>query len=190
FVTETERLSPRQRALGRRWPRASLLLAPLLPGRSRGLAFVLGYGVLVWAVADLCWVGGASPIDPQLERLRLFVAAYGVTYLPLAKVLRGLLPETLAGSYAARVLLPLLVILCAAVPALFDALLAGGLHGWHVGHVLNPFYTLEQFVFERRNSDDVLVGLGVFAVALLAVQLPGLVRAFGEVLALRRAAAR
>jgi hypothetical protein len=192
FVTETERLSPRQRALGRRWPRASLLLAPLLPGRSRGLAFVLGYGALVWGAAELCRARAPSPAPSPIlfehERALTFIAAYVVIYLSLTKLLRGLLPETLAASYAARVLLPLLMILCCAAPALLDALFAGGVHGWHVGHVLDPFYTLEQFGVSGRNSDDVLIGLGLFAAALLAVQLPGLVRAFGEVLALRRAA--
>jgi len=70
------------------------------------------------------------------------------------------------------------------------SLFAGGVNAWHVGHVLDPFFTLATFDGSRRNSDDVLVGLGVFAVTLLALQLPGVVRAFGEVLALRRAPAR
>jgi hypothetical protein len=191
FVTEIERLSPRQRALGRRWPRWSLLTAPLLPGRGRALAFLLAFGAALWVAAELCRAGSGKPRDGERERVLLFLAVYVVIYLSLTKLLRGLLPETLAGSYAARVVLPVLLILCCVVPVLLDTLFAGGVHGWHVGHALDPFYTLEEFGFSRRSSgDDVLVGLGLFAGALLCVQVPSLARAFGEVLALRPAAER
>jgi hypothetical protein len=195
MVTEQRELSPRVRAHVPRSPLLALLAAPFLPGRDRGLlCFLLFVGVLAGTVA-LAWpapTGTMFDVAASLWRLGALTIAYGVVYLWLGHALRGRLPATVQASQAARVMLPLMLLLFVVLPILIDVLLLGGVRGWHPLHVMDPFWTIDHFV--GPGADRMQVGLVATAALVVAVvvSFPAIVRGVNEVLAAsaaRRAAA-
>lgn len=145
---------------------------------------MLGWFALLLLVCASFLSGGGRQDDAW--RMLAFVIAYAVIYLSLVKMVRSRLPETAVFNHATRFLFPFLLAVCCLVPLLFDALLANGVRGWHVGHALNPFYTMYRFVDRRgAGADDVVLGLSIFAAALLLLQAPSLAAGIREVLALR-----
>lgn len=178
-ATETRALSPRVRAHVPRHPLLALLMAPLLPGRDRGMLFhllmlaVLGGGVLVvrqmfigsvWSRGfGVVWTGSA---------------AYVLFYLSVGKALRARLPESLVGSNWARAIVPLLVVAACLLPLLVDVLLRGSVGQWHAAHALNPFWTIAN----AERSDDAAIPFGIALAVLAALQLPSAVRGVREVL--------
>jgi hypothetical protein len=186
MLTETARLSPRHAAFVPTNRTLAVLLAPLLPGRHRGLLFLLGYFVLIAGVGAGCLAFAPRPVSLFGWRFAAFTMVYLVIYLSLGKLLRRLLPETLVGSNASRALLPLLPILGCGVPALCDALVGGGIRRWHPGHALNPFWTMDDYV-GRSGGDQILVWLAIVAAVLLGLQLPAVLKSLGEVAAAARA---
>jgi hypothetical protein len=184
MVTEQRTLSPRTRSVVPADAVRSLLLAPLLPGRDRGFLCLLVYLAVVAAVAGAMWSASAGPavrFAEEILRAGAFVLAYTLIYLSLGKALRAVLPTTMLGTHAARIAIPLLLFVCCLAPFLFDVLLRGGPRNWHPGHALNPFWTIERFGFRDR-GDEVLIGLGVAAAALVAMHLPSLAAGVREVL--------
>jgi hypothetical protein len=182
FVTENARLSPRQRRMVPRSLPLALAIAPLLPGRDRGLLFLVAWLALLGAIVLAIGRGTASASTYHSMRMvQGFLAVYVLVFLMLTRLCRGRLPETLQGSMAARFLLPLLLLLTCGAPALLDALASGGIVRWHVGHALNPFFTMAEFVDHRGRGADVLAGLSMFAVGLFVLLLPQLARSVTEV---------
>ena len=206
FVTEPSGLSPRQRALLPRSKVLRLLMLPFLPGRDRGLVFLLLVFASLWLWVWLNWPQLTVPAgaDPQTQaaarRMAFgfgsasaenqlwmgmgFLAVYTLVFLMLTKLLRGLLPEVSRSGHAARVMLPLLLLFCMLLPSLLDVMVAGSVRRWHVGHVLNPFWTYDEF-WDRSQGWDVLLGLSVFAGVLLLLNLRGVWRSVTELLSAR-----
>ncbi|MCU0866839.1 MAG: hypothetical protein MUC36_23890, partial [Planctomycetes bacterium] len=127
-----------------------------------------------------------------LWRVWVLTIAYGAVYLWLGHLLRGRLPATVQASQAARVMLPLLLLLFVVLPILFDVLVLGGVRGWHPLHVMDPFWTINHCL--GPGADGMQVGLVATAalVAAVVVSFPSIVRGVNEVLAAsaaRRAAA-
>lgn len=180
MVGETERLSPRVREKAPRRPLAALLLAPLLPGRGRGLLFALAFQVLVIGIAAAwLWIGGMG--FRRDWRLLGFVVCYVAIYLGLTKLVRGLLPETALAGMATRVIAPAWLILGCAVPAIFDGVLGGGIGAWHPGHLLNPFWTIDRFA-RPGNGAEALGLLAALALLVVLPQLGSMLRGVTEVI--------
>ncbi|MEC7725031.1 MAG: hypothetical protein VYD05_05935, partial [Planctomycetota bacterium] len=166
-----------------------VVCSPLLPGRDRGSLCYAVYSAVISGIAyafwprendRLGWISAAAQVG-------VMIVAYGLLYLCAGRWLRGRLPETVQGSQAGRVALPLLLFACIVVPLLVDGLSHGYVSAWHLGHVLNPFWTTAYVVDEGRwdaAQPWVLAAIGV----ALAAQLPGWIRGVREVL--RASAAR
>ena len=114
-------------------------------------------------------------------RLGLFIGAYCVIYLSLGKLLRSRLPRAVQGNYLARAAVPLALIAFSLLPVLFDVLVQGRVYDWHLGHALDPFWTIGEHAFDE-DEFIVLPILLAFAGVLLLVQLPGMLGSVGEVL--------
>lgn len=191
MLTEQRSLSPRVRAHVPRSGFLAGLQAPLLPGRDRGSACLLAYFVVLALVAFVCWPPVASTrlLSPRwFAHLAGLALCYGLLYLTLGKALRNRLPETVAGSLAARFLVPVMVVLGCLLPVLFDVLVIGEVDSWHPGHLLNPFWTIERAARDTGFTIRYMVwAIGGFC---LAVQLVAAFSGVHEVLSASRAKRR
>ncbi|MCB9876360.1 MAG: hypothetical protein H6835_02070 [Planctomycetes bacterium] len=191
MVTEQRGLSPRVRAHAPAAPALALPATVLLPGRDRGLLCYTVYAVALLLVGMLGWPAWGSSTEAKLlGRSGLMVLVYGLVYLSIGRWLRGRLADNLQGNHIARVMLPLLLFLCIVLPVVFDLLVSDRVRGWHLGHVMNPFWTIDQFVGDRwPRAVPVLIAV---AVLMFVLQLPIAGRALREVtaaIAARRARA-
>lgn len=185
MVTEQAGLSPRVKAHVPKNRVLAVLAIPLLPGRHRGmLCYLLVAGVL-GSMSFTVWPTGSS-FSVEAGRIGLFVAAYSVIYLSIGKWVRSKLPPSVQGNHLARFAIPVLVFLFCIVPVLVDVFVRGGVREWHVGHAMNPFWTIAESAFRSR-GEEVLMGVGIAAAVCLALQLPSMIGASREVL---RASAR
>ncbi|MBL9077741.1 MAG: hypothetical protein JNL08_09565 [Planctomycetes bacterium] len=202
FWTEQKALSPRVRAHVPQQPLLALLAAPFLPGRDRGALCLLLYFALLAVPAALCWpVPGAHTFAPGImvadERLGLLrmaamTAAYAVIYLSIAKGLRSTMPAAVTGNHLARFVLPVVLLLFVLAPVLIDVLTRGGVRSWHIGHVMNPFWTIERFAW-RPERGPVVGGLVGVAGLCVLLQVRSMLHGLREVQAAsaqRRAALR
>ncbi|MFO1031814.1 MAG: hypothetical protein U1F60_12090, partial [Planctomycetota bacterium] len=81
-----------------------------------------------------------------------------------------------------RFLVPVLLLAASVLPILIDVFSFGEVAYWHVGHVLDPFFTVVEFTLRR----DEHAGYWVLLAALLGVQVlsvPAWWRGVHEVLA-------
>jgi hypothetical protein len=160
---------------------------------------LLLYFLLLGGLGAACWPSSTYALfAPGVRitnfplgvlRMSVFAAGYGVIYLSLGKWLRGRLPAALVGNHLARFLLPLVLLAFLLVPMLIDVFTRGSVDGWHAGHAMNPFWTIERFAFHPDRGPMLAVVLGVAGVCL-TLQGRGLVAGLREVLAaagLRRA---
>jgi len=189
MVTEQQRLSPRVHAHVPANGGVALLCSPLLPGRDRGLLCFAIYFLLLGCVALLFWPSGgpafSARIIRDMGRAAWLVSTYALVYLSIGRWLRHRLPETVQGSQAGRFLLPLILFLCCVVPLLIDSFVWAGVDEWHLGHVMNPFWTVARFLGDDwPDAVPVLTGVLVLG-ALLA--LPTFVRGVHEVTAASKA---
>jgi ABC-type transport system involved in cytochrome c biogenesis permease component len=188
MVTELRDLSPRVRAHVPRHPVLALLVAPLLPGRDRGLLCGVLFALLIGSLGALFYTppppssGGFSfDFASAFWRATWVTFAYMFFFYGLVRTLRGRLPETLGGNHGARFLAPLLVLLGIVLPLLFDGLVRGRVDDWHVGHLLNPFWTIATAV--DRGDDEVRTLVMLVGGLVLLLQAPALLRGVREVLA-------
>lgn len=188
MVTEQRDLSPRVRSHVPRSRGLALLVAPFLPGRDRGHLCVALYLVLLGGLIAALWPTGLAvrSMDSGWRQCSLIVG-YGLLFLGIGRFVRDRLPSTLAGNHIGRVVLPVLLIAAMVVPMLIDVFTQGSVRGWHVGHALNPFWTIFHFGFDRGDRDGFGMLLAVLALAVL-LQVPSWLRGVREVL--RAAAAR
>ncbi|HEB52823.1 MAG TPA: hypothetical protein ENI87_06175 [bacterium] len=187
MVTEQGRMSPRVDAHVPKAGWRALLLAPLLPGRDRGALCLLLFHVLLVAIAVAFWpLASVRRWHPAavLPRVGAMTMAYVWVYLGLLRWLRARLPENVRGSQAARVLLPAMLFLFCVAPLLVDAIVRGGPDEWHLGHVMNPFWTIAEFAGQDKTELFPTV-YAVIGLALLP-QLPAFVRGLREVSAASR----
>ncbi len=183
LTTEQHRLSPRVRAHVPRSRLSALVVAPLLPGRDRGMLCLVLFFVLLGAVSVAIWpaAGGFTRMNRMFAVLTGCAASYAMIFLSLAKWTRGHLPATVQGNHLARFLVPILILAGSVLPLLFDVLVNGHVREWHWGHVLNPFWT----------AAEATGGSGAWMRAPLwwaggicaALQVPSLLRGVREVLA-------
>ncbi|MGK0300622.1 MAG: hypothetical protein ACI89X_001495 [Planctomycetota bacterium] len=184
MITEQKKLSPRvwahvpaNRSLAR-------LMTPLLPGRDRGLVCFLIYASLLMVLAYLFWptsrAGFLSGASRYLSNAGLMALTYGVIYLSIGRWVRDRLPDTLQGNHAGRFLLPVLAFLFCVVPLLIDVIARGHLDSWHVGHIMNPVWTIREFVGGTR-WDEAWPIVWMVLVGVTLLQIPVLLRAFREV---------
>lgn len=186
MVTEQRDLSPRVRAHVPRSPLLAVLTAPFLPGRNRGALCVVLYLLVVGAVVMLWWpVGSKRTFIQGAARMVAMTGAYAVIYLALGRWLRGWLPPTVMGNHLARFLLPMLLLVCCVAPLLLDVFVQGRVRGWHIGHVMNPFLTIDEFMSSSRRG-TIVNGLLIAASVAVALQLPALLGGVREVLAAAR----
>lgn len=186
MVTEQRELSPRVRAHVPQNQLAALAMVPLLPGRDRGMAAVLLYFAVLGGIHALAWRLLAVPafgvMAARGAQLSLWAGVYGLAWVSIAKLLRSRLPATVQGNYIARFLMPVLFVVGMLAPVLLDVFTQGRVRGWHVGHVVNPFWTIDHCVFRSGpalgTSSLLLVGIG-----LVVLQIPACVRGIREVLA-------
>lgn len=183
YVTEQDVLSPRVRAHVPKNALLAVLAAPFLPGRHRGYLAYLLQVAWIAAFAFLLWPA-AGRMPTEGEHFAIGVACYGVIYLALGKAVRGLLPASTQGNHLGRFAVPFLIFLFCVLPVMFDVL-TGGVHQWHIGHVLNPFWTLAEIV-DRHRHIATLQGLGILAGIALLLQVRSLVGGVTEVLAAAR----
>ena len=181
MVTEQREFSPRVRSHVPASSVRALLLTPLLPGRDRGLLCFTMFALFVMAIGLLFWPAASGPysISRFAGRLGLMAMAYGLVYLGIGRWLRGLLPDTLQASQAGRVVLPVLLFLSMVLPVLVDALTRGEVDEWHIGHVMNPIWTISHFLDSRwPTATPVVVGV---LIGGTAIQLPVWLRGAREV---------
>lgn len=184
WVTEPRELSPRVRTLVPRRSVLALLAAPFLPGSDRGLLFML----VLWAVGAagmflLPALVGRVP-HGSTTRFVLLVIPYVIIYAVTMRILRGNGPGARPRMRALLLTSLLLVGACVA-PLLFDLFAYGSLDHWHMGHVLNPFFTIGDFAW--RGNDTLTVVLWILAAVLLATRVPGMIRGVREVMEASRA---
>jgi len=185
MVTEQRGLSPRVKAHVPRNPVLAMLTIPLLPGRHRGfLCYLLVAGVL-GLTAFLIWPSGSRLAD-EMESPAIFAVSYAVIFLSIGTWVRGKLPASVQGNHLGRFAIPFIVFLFCIVPVLIDVFVQGGVRQWHIGHAMNPFWTIAEFSFRSAN-ESVLRGVAIAAAVAIALQLPGIIGAGREVM---RASAR
>ncbi len=187
MVTEQRELSPRLRAHAPKSTLTGLLAAPFLPGRDRGAACFCLF-VLVLTGVWLAWPAAASSTwtaDMQrgITRLGAMTLAYALAWLTLGRWLRGRLPATVQGNHLARLLVPVAFFLAMLVPALFDVFARQSVGQWHLGHLLNPVWTIEEFAFAESRWPMAQVPVWIAIAVGLALQLPALLGGVREVLA-------
>jgi len=186
MVTEQRDLSPRLAAHVPSSRLAALAAAPFLPGRDRGmLAFLIHVAVLL-AIAGAC---STLSVPRSLTQMPFAIAAYALFWLGVARLLRGRLPSVTGANNVTRLLLPFTMLLAILLPLLFDVFAFGGVTAWHPGHVLNPFWTIDEIVFRHRFANERAV-LVTAIVALAVLQLPAVMRGVREVLTASAARAK
>jgi hypothetical protein len=182
MVTEQQEFSPRvyhhvpvSRGL-------AMLATPFLPGRDRGLLCFSAFSIVLLLVGLLFWPSssGFFGMAQHAGRIGLMALAYGMVYLLIGRWLRARLPNTVQASQAGRVVLPVVLVVFCILPLLIDGLTrARGVDDWHLGHVMNPFWTISHFTASRWNRAMPFV-VGVLIVATL-VQVPIWLRGMREV---------
>jgi hypothetical protein len=189
MVTEQRVLSPRLRAHVPRGTLAAVLATPFLPGRDRGTACLLLYAAALGSLASAYWpasTGGVFDFAGVFGRFGVMATVYGLFYLGAGRVVRGFLPDTIAGNHGGRFVLPVLLFLGCVLPRLVDLFLRGEADEWWFVHVTNPFWTIAEFTRDRFAAAK-----NVFLVALVVLtllQVPAVLRGVREVL--RASAAR
>ncbi len=185
-LTEEEPLSPRVAAhLPRnRW--MAVAAAPLLPGGGRGVLFVIGSSALVWGVAAVLratatgsprsWVG-------EMWGVAFAIWAYAFFYCGLGRLVRGRMRAGLRANWVARAAALALLALGCMLPLFVELALTGTVHRWHLGHVSNPFWTLER---PRAPVEPLLLTGGIACGLVLLSMLPAARRGLREVTAARR----
>lgn len=184
MITEQKKLSPRvwahvpKSAMRARW------MVPLLPGRDRGLLCFTLYAALLSLVAVVFWPNPATGFfrsaSRQIANMGFMTLTYAMVYLGLGRWVRDRLPDTLQGNHAGRFLLPVLIFLFCVVPLLVDVTTRGHVRSWHIGHIMNPFWTIDEW---SRGSNWSQAGFAVLAVlvGVTLLQVPTYLRGFREV---------
>jgi len=173
MATEPDHLSRRVRRSLPRFGLFRLLIAPLLPGGSRGYLFVCLHLAALWLImAGELALQGTSP-DRALE----FVAGlclYLVIYLGFGAAL-GRWGRAIAGDFRpmhARVLVLLLAAMAAIAPYLIWFAITGGngsTDHLSILFITEPFTTLARLSDSHLDSDDLLLALAALAALTLLI---------------------
>lgn len=186
-ASEEPGLSPRVRTLVPRSRLLALAAAPFLPGGNRGLvycALLAAVGVGVGFVVP--WLAG-QPVDREAG----LACALAWMYLPilalLARAIRSRLPSGRKYSLFAFSGTLLAVLLFSILPIVVHLFADDRIDRWHVGHVLDPFFTVAEGT--RRSSDAIFFLTPIAGVCLL-LSIPWMIRGIREVTDASRARPR
>jgi hypothetical protein len=184
MTTEDHGLSPRVRLQVPR--RGAALAALFFPGGALGLLYMtalLAFVPLVGLVGPMA-LGARAP---RWQHVCLVegTALYVLIYAALAGWIRSRLAPGVARSWLARAMTLTAFAILLGAPALAEAVVRRGHVSWSWLHVMNPFYTLDRF--SRDGDASLFVGLGLIAVALIAVQSRRMLAACREVAVASRA---
>lgn len=182
MVTEQRAMSPRVFAHVPANSMRARFMTPFLPGRDRGMLCFAAYAALLVVICLL--VGVFSP-SRTFRIFRddgitggLMGLTYAFVYLGLGRFLRSRLPDTVQGNHGGRFILPLMLFLGCLVPALIDVVTRGEPGNWHVGHIMNPFWTINEFY---NGGSGVITFCLVTMLAMVVVSAPAILRGVGEV---------
>lgn len=182
-TTEEESLTPRQSSQVHARPSLAPLLAPYLPGRSRGLLFTLTWLVpaLLLATFGPELLGGTAP-RPFILNTIWQAGLYMWIYLAMNYQLRKRLPERALSNWMARGSFWLLLCAGCLLP-LFSDLLIGTepyrVFEWQ--HIGNPFYVFAAGWSDIPLQHQILWVLSIAAGVLFALSIPDFVRGIREV---------
>lgn len=176
MVTEQRQLSPRVWAHVPAGRGRSRLMTPLLPGRDRGFlcfiiyaALLLGVALIFWPTSGLTMFGGPPG---HIANSGLMALTYAVVYLSIGRWVRDRLPDNVQGNYAGRFMLPVLIVLFCVVPLLVDVMTRGKVDSWHVGHVMNPLWTISKWAGSGRwNGAMPVVWIVLLVVTVLQIRV-------------------
>jgi hypothetical protein len=182
MVTEQRTLSPRVFAHVSASSHRARLWAPLLPGRDRGmLCFVIYTGFLgIIALIGWPWISPASSRshDNEVLMVGVMMVMYALIYLGIARWVRDRLPDTVQGNHGGRFFVPVILFLFCLVPLLIDVLTRGGARSWHIGHAMNPFWTIDEFY---RGGGDALAICSIVLLVVIALHVKTFLRGLQEV---------
>jgi hypothetical protein len=182
MVTEQRALSPRVHAHVPRSAMRARFMALLLPGRDRGLLCFVTYITLLLVIAAVFWpnlgAGASGRIMRWMGPAGLMTIGYALVYLGLGRWVRDRLPDNLRGNHAGRFMLPVMLFLFCLVPVLVDLVTRPGVHRWHFGHIMNPFWTIDKWA---GNWSDAQWFLFPVLLVTLLLQLPVFFRGVREV---------
>lgn len=191
MVTEQKQLSPRVWAHVPASRGVARLMTPLLPGRDRGFLCFMIYAALLLGLAFIFWPVSSSGMFSRFPLLLmntgLMALTYAVVYLSIGRWVRDRLSDSVQGNHAGRFMLPVLILLFCVVPLLVDVMTRGQVRSWHVGHIMNPIWTIREWAGVSRWSQAMPIVWGVLIFVTLW-QIPVMLRGAGEVQ--RAAAAR
>jgi hypothetical protein len=184
-ATEEEQLSPRVRLFVPKRSLLALLAAPLFPGGGRGLLFALGSaGLLVALLLGIpSWLtpGGVDASDASFTAMAVL---YLLFYAATGRVIRSRLGSGERRSWFARAAVLIVFALGCVAPLILDAVIGGGVHRWHPGHILNPFWTIDA---HSRHLAEPMLMLGGLTACMFLLATPAILRGLRE---MRRASAR
>ncbi|MCC7398793.1 MAG: hypothetical protein IT455_17130 [Planctomycetes bacterium] len=182
LVTEPRALSVRVRAHVPANGLAALLASPFLPGRDRGLLSLLLFFILLVPMFLLGSTLASSSLRAEWGlRFLALGSTYTMIYAALLHWLRGRLPETQGGSHTARFLAPVLIAAACIVPTLVDVFVRGEVDDWHVGHALNPFWTINHLLWQQERWSKAMPVVLLVLVAVVTWRLPAMLRGVAEV---------
>jgi hypothetical protein len=181
-ICEDSPLSPRVRSHVPRRRVLALCAAPFLPGGGRGLLFtwLLGAMAMLGAVAIPPLWAGRSAGSPELAWAGMawcYAAIYGLC----ARGTRARLGPGGGRSFVGFLATLFVLVLACLAPFVLEMLVTGRpANRWHIGHALNPFWTIERF---PRSGSAPLYGVAVGAAVAVLLGLPTVVRSVREVTA-------
>ena len=191
-ATEDERFSPRMRTLVPRNPFLAILSAPFLPGRGRGFLFLLICTGALLAVNEASAPSYLAPhgglhtfFSREFIVIPRLAALYIVIYGGLGSLVRSLLRKGVLGNWVARIAVLLMIAVFSLVPALLEVFFLDRRRlEWSGIHVLNPFFTIDEFAADATRPMPYLIA---FAVVTILLNLPVLLRSLSETLAASKA---
>lgn len=177
-ATEPDRLSRRVRRDVQKIKLSVIrvILAPFLPGGSRGLAYLVGHLGILWIVVTGIGVSLGSRSDQTVQ----FVTAlccYIVIYVGLGAAM-GRAARALSGDFRpahARVLTLLMVALGAILPNTLYLFDYRGLNLSPVYFVTDPFHTLYYIQTSNYEAGTVVLIVCAVAVVVLAINLKAMI---------------
>lgn len=182
MVTEQRTLSPRVFAHVSASSYRARFWAALLPGRDRGMLCFAVYAGLLAAIALIGWPlvipASLRRHDGDVLTIGVMALMYALIYLGIARWVRDRLPDTVQGNHGGRFFVPVILFLFCLVPLLIDVVMRGGAQSWHVGHAMNPFWTIEEF---HHKGGDVLPFCLLVLLVVVGLHVKTFVRGLQEV---------
>ncbi len=175
FCTEPESLGRRVRLQVPKSPLTALLVAPYLPGGSRGVLFY--WLNMLPIVAQLAILPRLIPPRRPMDDLAIAfgLLAYLAAYLLFPTVLFARRHDQARWRNIARILVPIFAAMSFVVPTVVFFLFGSRVRADHIG---NPVWTIEEWM--RKDSMLPLMSVAVIALIACTLNLPRIGRGFLE----------